>query len=255
MTDYETKDSGERAQFPSGMQRDTQKGKPRWDLLLPLNVPYEDQLLTRLAALMARGAEKYDPRNWEKANSVEELERMKGSAFRHMMQWLCGETDEDHAAGAIFNILAAETTRLKVKPEAEEPVVEESYCFLDGEGDWWMYGTDGWQCLADEDPLGDLVAGADEDKVLYHAAEHIQIYGVDSREREPEPAPETYCMKSARSGNWWVSETSAESGWRREYEGAEAYGLHLADLEAVAGIDAKPREERDDFGRPFPKAA
>lgn len=121
MTEYETKDSGERAEFPSGMQRDTQKGKPRFDLLIPLNVPYEEQLLTRLAALMARGAEKYDPRNWERANSVEELERMKASAIRHLMQWAMGETDEDHAAAAIFNLLAYETTSYKVR--RAEPVI------------------------------------------------------------------------------------------------------------------------------------
>lgn len=115
MTNYETKDSGERATFESGMQRDTQAGKARFDLLIPLDVPYEEQLLTRLAQLMARGAEKYDPRNWEKANSAEELERMKSSAFRHFVQWLCGERDEDHAAATFFNMLAYETTAYKVE--------------------------------------------------------------------------------------------------------------------------------------------
>lgn len=115
MTEYETKDSGSRATFASGMQRDTQAGKARFDLLIPLDVPYEGQLLTRLAALMARGAEKYDPRNWEKANSAEELERMKASAFRHFMQWATGESDEDHAAATIFNLLAYETTKYKVE--------------------------------------------------------------------------------------------------------------------------------------------
>lgn len=115
MTDYETKDSGQRAQFDSGMQRDTNAGKPRFDLLVPLNVPYEHQMLTRFAALMERGARKYDPRNWEKANSTEELERMRESAFRHFMAWFAGEIDEDHAAASFFNILAAETTAYKIE--------------------------------------------------------------------------------------------------------------------------------------------
>jgi len=116
-SDFVTKDSGERSVFDSGMQRDTQAGKPRWDLMFPLNVPYEEQMLTRLAALYGRGAEKYDDRNWEQANSDEEMARMKASAFRHFMQWFCGESDEDHAAGAMFNIIAFETTSFKVSDE------------------------------------------------------------------------------------------------------------------------------------------
>src|SRR5690606_33734686 len=112
---FVTKDSGERAEFASGMVRDTDKGKARFDLLIAEGVPYKHQSPTRCAELMRRGAEKYNDRNWEKANSPEEVTRMKSSAFRHFMQWFCGETDEDHAAAVIFNILAAETTEWKVK--------------------------------------------------------------------------------------------------------------------------------------------
>lgn len=119
MTDYVTKDSGERAQFESGMQRDTEKGKPRFDLMLAEGVPYEEQMITRFAALLGRGAEKYDDRNWEKADSEAEMARMKSSAFRHFMQWMSGETDEDHAAGTMFNILAFETTKYKVEKDLD----------------------------------------------------------------------------------------------------------------------------------------
>ncbi|MGI5245463.1 dATP/dGTP diphosphohydrolase domain-containing protein [Dactylosporangium sp. CA-139066] len=115
MTDFETKDSGERAQFASGMVRDTEKGKPRFDLLMPKGVPFREQMLTRFAALMARGAEKYAARNWEQADSEAELERMLSSAFRHFMQWMAGETDEDHAAAVMFNLMAAETLRWKLR--------------------------------------------------------------------------------------------------------------------------------------------
>ena len=104
------------------MQRDTEKGKPRFDLMLAEGVPYEEQMITRFAALLGRGAEKYDDRNWEKADSEAEMARMKSSAFRHFMQWMCGETDEDHAAGAIFNILAFETTKYKVDQDADGSV-------------------------------------------------------------------------------------------------------------------------------------
>lgn len=113
-SDFTTKDSGARATFESGMQRDTQEGKPRFELMLPLDIPYDEQMIVRLAALYGRGAEKYEDRNWEKANSEEEMARMKASAFRHFMQWITGETDEDHAAGAMFNIIAFETTAYKV---------------------------------------------------------------------------------------------------------------------------------------------
>ena len=111
---YETKDSGERALFSSGMQRDTQDGKPRFDLLLPKGVPYNNQMLTRFAALMERGASKYDERNWERANSQVELDRYYSSAIRHMMQWLAGDNDEDHAAAIMFNVMAAETVKGKM---------------------------------------------------------------------------------------------------------------------------------------------
>jgi hypothetical protein len=115
---FTTKDSGERQSYASGMQRDTERGKPRFDLLMPKGVPFADQMLTRFAALMARGAEKYDARNWEQADSAAELERYHSSAFRHFMQWIAGETDEDHAAAVMFNLMAAETLKYKLAFEA-----------------------------------------------------------------------------------------------------------------------------------------
>jgi hypothetical protein len=112
---FETKDSGSREEFSTGMKRDTQDGKPRFDLLLPLDIPYEDQMLTRWAQLMSRGAAKYDARNWEKAETPEELSRFKSSAFRHFMQWMADETDEDHAAAVLYNITGTETVKAKIK--------------------------------------------------------------------------------------------------------------------------------------------
>lgn len=113
--DYTIKDSGDRERYPGGMTRDTQTGKPRHDLLLPLGVPYEEQFLTRVAMLMTRGAEKYRERNWERAASQEELGRFKASAARHLTQWLAGEEDEDHAASVVFNLLAWVTTDYKMR--------------------------------------------------------------------------------------------------------------------------------------------
>lgn len=111
---WTTKDSGARAEYESGMVRDTEEGKARFDLLVPLGVPYEKQILTRFADLLARGAEKYSARNWEKADSQAELDRYKSSAFRHFMQWITGETDEDHAAAVMFNIMCYETIKDRV---------------------------------------------------------------------------------------------------------------------------------------------
>lgn len=119
---FVTKDSGKREEYDSGMVRDTQDGKPRFDLLLPREVPYGDQFLTRVAGLLARGAEKYNDRNWEQASGNAELDRFKSSAFRHMMQWLNDESDEDHAAATVFNLLAYETIKWKMDHAGQEDV-------------------------------------------------------------------------------------------------------------------------------------
>lgn len=118
-TKYETKDSGKRKEFSTGMQRDTSESKPRFDLIMPLDVPYNEQLFTRLAELMGRGAIKYNDRNWEKASTQEELDRFKESAFRHFIQWFSGEVDEDHAAAVLFNIQGAEFVKYKLSLSIE----------------------------------------------------------------------------------------------------------------------------------------
>ena len=109
---YVTKDSGKRQDYKSGMRRDLQDGKPRYDLIIPLGV--KDHLLKRWAELMERGMSKYGYRNWEKANSEEECIRFKASAFRHFIQWFQNEEDEDHAVAVMFNINAYETTKTKI---------------------------------------------------------------------------------------------------------------------------------------------
>lgn len=112
---FVTKDSGRRQSYDSGMVRDTQEGKPNYNLI-------DRAFLKRWAALMTRGADKYGRDNWRHANSQEELDRFKDSAFRHFMQWLDDETDEDHAVAVAFNIAACEfvKTRLTTSVSAEE---------------------------------------------------------------------------------------------------------------------------------------
>lgn len=104
---YETKDSGKRIEFPSGMRRDVDDNKPRYDLI------YEP-MLTRWAELMARGALKYGEGNWLLADSQEELKRFQASGFRHFVQWIRGDEDEDHAAAVFYNIAACEYLKRKL---------------------------------------------------------------------------------------------------------------------------------------------
>ena len=109
---YITKDSGTRQKYPSGMQRDLQDGKPRYDLVIPSGS--KEPMLKRWAELLERGMNKYGYRNWEKADSVDELIRFKSSAFRHFMQWFMDESDEDHASATFFNIQATEFVKEKM---------------------------------------------------------------------------------------------------------------------------------------------
>lgn len=94
---FKTKDSGKRIKYKTGMQRDIQDGKPRYDLC------YEP-LLTEWAYLMTRGAVKYGENNWTKAATIEELERFKASGWRHFVQFMRGDEDEAHHAAILFNV-------------------------------------------------------------------------------------------------------------------------------------------------------
>lgn len=107
-----------RITFSTGMQRDASNLRARFDLIIPFELPYQAQMLTRWADLMARGAKHYEARNWEKAETQEELDRFIESAFRHFMQWLCGDRGEDHAAAVFFNIQGAEYTKWKMVMKA-----------------------------------------------------------------------------------------------------------------------------------------
>lgn len=133
MKDYITKDSGERVTYDSGFNRDVTDGKPRYDL-----IPHE--LLYRLAMLYTRGAEKYGDHNWQKANSKEEYDRFIQSAFRHFMQWRSGEDDEDHAAAAIWNIMAYEW---HTKHKDDVGLLE------DDEDEWPEYSGWNWEFVDD----------------------------------------------------------------------------------------------------------
>ena len=107
MSDFVVKDSGVRQEYESGMRRDTQAGKPNYNLI-------DKDFLRRMAEHLEKGAIKYGRDNWKRANSQEELLRFQDSALRHMMQWLEGNVEEDHMAAVAFNLAAAEYVKGKL---------------------------------------------------------------------------------------------------------------------------------------------
>jgi len=104
---FETKDSGKRVEFESGMVRDINDDKPMYTLCY-------QPMYKRWAELMTRGAKKYGKNNWKLASGQEELERFQDSALRHMMQWLEGDISEDHGAAIYFNVAGAEYVKEKL---------------------------------------------------------------------------------------------------------------------------------------------
>jgi dATP/dGTP diphosphohydrolase len=113
MKDFEIKDSGQRKEFSGGMVRDAADDKV--DYLLALDGP----MFKRWAAHMTKGAKKYSARNWMKANGEAELEHAKKSLGHHFIQYLDGETDEDHASAIFFNINLIEYVRNRMKEASD----------------------------------------------------------------------------------------------------------------------------------------
>jgi hypothetical protein len=94
---FTTKDSGERRTFESGAVRDSDEGKPRYDLI-------PAQAMHRVAKLYARGAKKYGENNWQKGMPSQQV---LASAMRHLEAYRRGDADnEDHLAAVVWNILA-----------------------------------------------------------------------------------------------------------------------------------------------------
>lgn len=112
MPDFVVKEAPDRANYPSGMNRGSQKGKPNYNLI-------DKEFLKRIAEHLTKGAEIYGRDNWRMANSEEELQRFEDSAHRHLMQYLNRELDEDHAAATVFNLMCAEYVRTKLEEENE----------------------------------------------------------------------------------------------------------------------------------------
>ena len=104
--DFKILDSGERKIFSTGMQRDS-ADKIRYDLI-PLF------MLDRFAEHLTKGAKKYSPNNWLRAETPEELDRFLQSLWRHFIAYLKGEDEEDAMSAIIFNLCGAEVVKEKL---------------------------------------------------------------------------------------------------------------------------------------------
>lgn len=105
MSEFVTKDSGNRRTFNTGAQRDRASGKGRYDLFTPL-------AMKRVCQLYERGADKYDDRNWEKGMP---LSQYLDSGIRHAFNYVEGLRDEDHLAAWVWNGLSAIHTEEMIK--------------------------------------------------------------------------------------------------------------------------------------------
>ena len=99
------KDSGKRQSFDTGSVRDTEEGKPRYDLITPIGLYFE-------AMHYSNGAAKYGDRNWERGQP---LSRYIASLERHLQKLKVGLEDEDHASAIAWNIHAFQHTKVMIE--------------------------------------------------------------------------------------------------------------------------------------------
>jgi hypothetical protein len=91
----------------SGMVRSDDDGKPDYTLL-------DLGMLERWAWHMTRNVRSKGRDNWRRAHTEEDLRRFRASLARHVVAYLRGDDDEDHAAAIFFNIAGAEHVARKL---------------------------------------------------------------------------------------------------------------------------------------------
>ena len=96
MNEFVVKDSGDRRTFATGSVRDRGDLKSRPDMISPF-------ALMRVGEHMRKGAAKYGPLNWQLGQPFSEV---TASMFRHLLQWLQGDEEEDHLAAIVFGAQA-----------------------------------------------------------------------------------------------------------------------------------------------------
>jgi hypothetical protein len=102
---YKIKDSGDREEYETGARRDIQEHKGRFDFIPPAT-------LRAIAIHYEMGCAKYGPRNWEKGIP---LHTYFNSALRHQYQVIDGKNDENHLMAAIWNLICAYETMLRIQ--------------------------------------------------------------------------------------------------------------------------------------------
>lgn len=217
---FETKDSGKRILFTSGMTRDTSEGKIDYTLVL------DGPMFERWAALMTRGAQKYDARNWMKASGKAELERFRQSAFRHFIQWMNGDTDEDHGAAVMFNICGAEYVKEQLSPRRG---IEWVAGMFEGEGTIILRKNRKRSILGVELSL----SGTDEDTIqLFHASVDAgKVYG-----------PYKYGANKKPFWKWSLTERSAVTTLLTQLLPLLGERRKARAQEALAAIEAREAE-------------
>ncbi len=105
--DYTLKDSGARTEFMDGTggTREIIIGKGRFDLLPPAT-------MRALAIHYEKGSLKYAARNWEKGVPISSF---MNSGTRHLFQFMDGQNDENHLIAAIWNLVCAYETILRIQ--------------------------------------------------------------------------------------------------------------------------------------------
>jgi hypothetical protein len=97
-------------EFNTGAHRDTGENKLRMSL-----IPHDE--LNRVLKRYLDGAEKYGANNWKKGMP---LSVYYDSAQRHLFKWWNGDTDEDHAAAVIWNMLGAMWTEKNMSENMDD---------------------------------------------------------------------------------------------------------------------------------------
>lgn len=134
MSEFIVEDSGNKKTFTTGMVRNSDKGKVRYNSIL------HGPMFKRWAAHVWKAKAVYPDvalglGNWELAETAEELQHAKESLLSHIVDYLetldAGvEAKEDNAAAVFFNINLIENIKLKMaakKPQTTDAAVNRNY--------------------------------------------------------------------------------------------------------------------------------
>lgn len=103
------RDLESRSVLESGLVRSDDSGKVDYTLAL------DGPMFERYAIHMTEGAQKGGARNWLLAHTEEDHDRFRRGFLRHVIQYLNGEEDEDHAAAIIFSMNGMEYIKERIE--------------------------------------------------------------------------------------------------------------------------------------------